>query len=289
MNDTANEVNIHHDVSSYAATLLHETSHTYPLFTSLSPNSLDAVSDRDFIAEFLFFASMLTVHVSQIAEDLILYSHKKFITLADAYSTGSSLMPQKKNPDAAELLRGKAGRFIGAMNSILIVLKSLPRAYNKDLQEDKSQLFELVAMLHSILRITTGMISTIKVHGDVMYAALDRDVNMLATDLADYLVRKGVPFRQTHHVAGAAVKLTEDLNKERNSTDKEITLRDLTVSQYKSLHPLFEADVLDNLSWEKSVEQRTADGGTAKVAVEKQIKQARTWLQNFLQSVTQKQ
>lgn len=241
-------------------------------FDSISENSIDGVSDRDFVAEFMFFVSLLSIHISQIAEDFILYSHKKYIILADAYSTGSSLMPQKKNPDAMELVRGKTGRFIGALTQILVLLKSLPRAYNKDLQEDKPALFDVVPQIIQCIRITGAVIHTVKLNKQIMYNALESDVGMLATDLADYLVRKGVPFRQTHHIAGEAVKLTEDNN---------CTLRDLTLAQYKSLHPLFEQDVIDNLQWEKSIENRTTDGGTARVAVMKQIKQVQQWLSKY--------
>lgn len=240
-------------------------------FNDITYNSIDAVSDRDYIVEFMFVISLLSTHISQISEDFILYSHNKFITLADAYSTGSSLMPQKKNPDSMELLRGKTGLFNGALIQLLTTLKGLPRAYNKDLQEDKETLFNIYKQITQCIRILNNVILTLTVNNDIMYNQLENNVNMLATDLADYLVRKGVPFRQTHHIAGQAVQLTEKHN---------CTLRQLTLQQYKSLHTLFENDIFDNLDWNQSVENRKAIGGTAKSAVQQQIDHIKQWLNN---------
>lgn len=236
-------------------------------FSHVTPNSLDGVCDRDFIAEFLFWASMLMVHLSQLSEDLIIYNTLKFVTMADAYSTGSSLMPQKKNPDALELLRGKTGTVIGRLNGFLVTLKGLPRSYNKDLQEDKTALFDVVDTIQDCLQIATGVLATMTPHGDKMRSFLVTE--MLATDLAEYLVRKGVPFRETHHVAGAAVRLAEDSKK---------SLNELTFEELSTLHPKFEKDVLDVWNFDVSVERKNVTGGTSKSAVEKQIADIKKWL-----------
>ena len=169
-------------------------------FTSCTLNSMDAVSDRDFIAEFMSWASLMLVHLSQLSEDVIILNMQQCITMSDAYSTGSSLMPQKKNPDALELLRGKAGRIIGHSTGFLCTLKGLPRAYNKDLQEDKEPLFDTVSTVKDCLLITLGVISTMAPVAEKLRARLVPE--MFATDIAEYLVRKGVPFRGTHHIAG---------------------------------------------------------------------------------------
>jgi len=239
-------------------------------FSSISGNSLDSVGDRDFVAEFLFFASLTMIHISQISEDLIIWSSRRFLSLSDAYSTGSSLMPQKKNPDALELLRGKSARVNSALISILILLKSLPRAYNKDLQEDKEPLFDALDTLHSSIQIMTGVISTLRVDEEMMKGGLVQE--MLATDLAEYLVRKGVPFRETHHIAGAAVKLAED---------RQIGLFSLTVDDLRSLHPAFTPDVTDIWNYEKSVESRNVSGGTSQSSQVEQIQKLRKWAENY--------
>lgn len=236
-------------------------------FRHVTPNSLDAVCDRDFIAEFLFWASMLMVHFSQLSEDLIIYNTLKFVTMADAYSTGSSLMPQKKNPDALELLRGKTGTVVGRLNGFIVTLKGLPRSYNKDLQEDKTALFDVVDTVQDCLQIATGVLATMTPNGDKMRDFLVTE--MLATDLAEYLVRKGVPFRETHHVAGAAVRLAEDTRKPLSA----LTLEDLL-----TLHPKFEADVADVWDFEASVERKNVTGATARSAVDKQIAEVKQWL-----------
>ncbi|MDE3091600.1 MAG: argininosuccinate lyase, partial [Chloroflexota bacterium] len=178
-------------------------------FARVSENSIDAVSDRDFIAEFLFSAALLGVHLSRLGEDLVLYSSAEFgfVTMDDAYATGSSLMPQKKNPDAMELARGKSARLIGNLTTLLALLKGLPSSYDKDLQEDKQPLFDAVDTLDALLPVVAGVIRTMRVNADAMRAALD--TSMLATDLADYLVRRGVPFREAHRKVGEAVKLAE--------------------------------------------------------------------------------
>ncbi len=239
-------------------------------FAGITPNSLDGVSDRDFIVEFLSWAALTMVHLSRLAEDLILYSSREFgfVTLADAYSTGSSLMPQKKNPDALELLRGKTGRVMGALNGLLVVLKGLPSTYNKDLQEDKEPLFDTVDTLQASLQIACGVLSTLEAHPERMEAALVPE--MLATDLAEYLVRRGVPFRETHHIAGAAVQLAEQ---------RGVPLSALTVADLQGLHPAFQEDVALVWDYGASVERRDVEGGTSRRAVQAQIQQLRQWLQ----------
>ena len=238
-------------------------------FAGVTANSLDGVSDRDFIAEFLFWATLTMLHLSRLAEDLIIYSSREFgfVTLADAYSTGSSLMPQKKNPDALELLRGKSGRIMGSMTGLMTTLKGLPSSYNKDLQEDKEPLFDTVDNLSGSLQIATGLISTLMTHPIAMRAALTSE--MLSTDLAEYLVRKGVPFRETHHIAGAAVRMAEV---------QGISLAELTVEELQKLHTAFDEDVASVWDFEESVERRDVDGGTSRRAVLAQIAQLRTWL-----------
>jgi argininosuccinate lyase len=239
-------------------------------FDGHTPNSMDGVSDRDFVAEFLFWAALTMVHLSRLAEDLILYSTQEFgyVTLADAYSTGSSLMPQKKNPDALELLRGKSGRVIGDMTGLLVTLKGLPSTYNKDIQEDKEPLFDAADTLSGALQIAAGVLSTLQTKPEAMRARLVSE--MLATDLAEYLVRRGVPFRETHHIAGAAVRLAET---------RGVNLAELGLDDLRTLHPAFEADVSRVWGFEESVERRDAAGGTSRRSVEAQIAQLRAWLE----------
>ncbi|CAG8474413.1 6957_t:CDS:2 [Paraglomus brasilianum] len=238
-------------------------------FSGVIQNSLYGVSDRDYIAELLFWASVAMVHVSRISEDLIIYSSGEFgfVTLADAYSTGSSLMPQKKNPDSLELLRGKSGRVFGQLSGFLMTYKGLPSTYNKDLQEDKEPLFDAVETLSGSLQITAGVLSTLTIHPQKMRQNLS--IDMLATDLAEYLVRKGVPFRETHHIAGAAVRLAE----ERNTSMSALSLFD-----FKQLHTAFEEDIAEIWDFEKSVENRSSLGGTSKQTVIEQIRILKAWL-----------
>jgi argininosuccinate lyase len=239
-------------------------------FTAYSQNSLDSVSDRDFTAEALFALTMLGVHLSRLAEDLILFSNPAFgyITLDDRYSTGSSLMPQKRNPDPMELARGKAGRLIGDFAGLLATLKSLPTGYNKDLQEDKAPLFDAVDTLALILPVITAVVDTLKLNAERMRAALHPD--MLATDLADYLVNKGMPFREAHHVAGQAVKL---------AAEQGSALSDLSPDVLRGLSGLFEADVASVFDFDASIARRRAPGGTAPDAVREQLEAARAWLE----------
>ncbi|MEM7532309.1 MAG: argininosuccinate lyase [Chloroflexota bacterium] len=238
-------------------------------FADITANSLDGVSDRDFIAEFQFWATLTMTHLSRLAEDLIIYSSREFsfVTIADAYSTGSSLMPQKKNADSLELLRGKSGRILGNMTGLLTTMKGLPSTFNKDLQEDKEPLFDTVYNLHNSLQIACGVISTLTVNVPHMRAALTDE--MLATDLAEYLVRKGVPFRETHHVAGAAVQMAEL---------QGVPLSELEVDDLLKLHDSFEDDVEEVWDFDRSVEQRDVAGGTSRRAIMAQVEQLRTWL-----------
>uniref|UniRef100_A0A671NF67 Argininosuccinate lyase-like n=1 Tax=Sinocyclocheilus anshuiensis TaxID=1608454 RepID=A0A671NF67_9TELE len=239
-------------------------------FDSISINSMDATGQRDFVAEFLFWASMCITHLSKMAEDLILYSTKEFsfITLTDAYSTGSSLMPQKKNADSLELIRSKAGRVFGRCAGFLMTLKGLPSTYNKDLQEDKEAMFDTYDTVHAVLQVTTGVISTLKVNQPAMEGALSPD--MLATDLAYHLVRKGMPFREAHSCAGKAVYIAES---------KNIHLSQITVEDLQTVSPLFDKDVSSVWDYNRSVEQYSAPGGTARSSITAQIEHFRTWLQ----------
>lgn len=238
-------------------------------FAAITGNSLDGVADRDFVAEFLFWATLTMIHLSRLAEDLILYSSAEFgfVSLADAYSTGSSLMPQKKNPDSMELLRGKSGRVLGDFVGLLATLKGLPSTYNKDLQEDKEPLFDSVDTLAGAIPIATGALSTLTPNPDRLLGALDPQ--MLATDLAEYLVRRGVPFRESHHISGAAVRLAEE---------RGCAMSQLTVDDLQTLDNRFGADVQAIWHFEQSVESRDVAGGTSQRAVTEQIAQLRDWV-----------
>jgi argininosuccinate lyase len=238
-------------------------------FEAISKNSLDAVSDRDFVAEVLFGLGLCGVHLSRLAEDVILYSNPAFgfVVLDDRYSTGSSLMPQKRNADPMELARGKAGRLIGNLTGFLATLKGLPSGYNKDLQEDKEALFDATDTLLALLPVITAVVRTLRFDPEKMRAALDPA--MLATDLADYLVRRGMPFREAHHVAGEAVRLAET---------RGVGLSALTLADLREISGLFEVDVAAVFDFEASVANRRAPGGTAPDAVREQIEQAQAIL-----------
>lgn len=241
-------------------------------FSAVTGNSMDAVGDRDYIVEFLFWASLLSTHLSRWAEDMILYSTKEFgfMSLSDAYSTGSSLMPQKKNADSLELIRGKSGRIFGRCAGMQMTLKGIPSTYNKDLQEDKEPLFDVCDTLRGLLQVATGTLLTLKIHKDKMLAALSPD--MLATDLAYYLVRKGVPFREAHSLSGEAVQAAET---------KGCLLNELTLNDLRQISPLFEEDVNEVWDYEHSVEQYSAEGGTAKSSVEGQIYKLQQWMDYY--------
>jgi argininosuccinate lyase len=238
-------------------------------FSTVAENSIDAVNDRDYVVEFLAWATLLQTHLSGLAEDLILWSSREFgfVQVHDAFTTGSSLMPQKRNPDSLELMRGKSGRMAGNLVSLLTTLKGLPSAYNKDLQEDKEALFDAIDTLSIELPVAAAVIRTLAVHKARMAAALDDA--MLATDLADYLVRKGVPFRQSHHLIGQAVLRAEQLR---------VTLQELDLVEYQSIHPGFDSDLYQVFDFQRSVTARAARGGTAPDAVRTQIAQARALL-----------
>ncbi|KAI0082746.1 argininosuccinate lyase [Panus rudis PR-1116 ss-1] len=242
-------------------------------FASIAENSLYGVGDRDFIVEFQMWASLAMTHISRMAEDLVVYSTAEFgfVTLSDAYSTGSSIMPQKKNPDSLELLRGKSGRVFGNMAGFVMTLKGLPSTYNKDLQEDKEPLFDTFDTVSASFKIAEGVIATMEVYADKMYQALTMDV--LATDLADYLVRKGIPFRETHHISGRAVALAES---------RKCQLNELSLEDYKKLSDKFDDDVMSVFDFEASVERRAAIGGTNRKMVERQVAVLRSTLDNLL-------
>ncbi len=231
-------------------------------FEGLLWNSMGAVADRDFVVETMQWGATLMQHMSRWAEDMIIYSTGEFgfIRLADAYSTGSSLMPQKKNPDSLELLRGKSGRVFGQMAGLMCTLKGLPSTYNKDLQESVEPLLDCIKTVGDSVQIATGVLSTLAIQPKKMREALTPD--MLATDLADYLVRKGVPFRETHHISGQVVALAE---KEGVAMDK------LSFKQLQGVDARFEEDIKDCFDFERSVEMRTAKGGTSKASVLEQI------------------
>ena len=235
-------------------------------FAAVSENSVDAVSDRDYVVEFLAWAALVQVHLSCLAEDLIVWASREFgfVQVDDAYSTGSSLMPQKKNPDSLELMRSKSGRVVGHLVGLLATLKGLPSAYDKDLQEDKEALFDVVDTLEMELPIAAGVIRTLEVNADRMVAALDDAI--LATDLADYLVRKGVPFRQSHHLVGRAIRRAEELG---------VPLKEISLAEYQAIHPAFDEDVYVVFDFRQSVEARDTEGGTAPSAVRAQIERAR--------------
>lgn len=241
-------------------------------FMEVSGNSLDAVSDRDFVAEFLFWASMLGTHLSRWAEDLILYSSKEFgfVALADAYSTGSSLMPQKKNADSLELIRGKAGRMFGHCSGFMMTLKGVPSTYNKDLQEDKEAMFDVYDTLLGVIKVATGVLSTLKIYGDKMRQALSPE--MLATDIAYYLVRKGIPFREAHGLSGMCVALAEK---------KQCPLSSLSLEDFKSVSEEFTDDILSIWNYEMSVDQYNVYGGTGKESVTTQIENLQSWLEQL--------
>jgi argininosuccinate lyase len=238
-------------------------------FSLISPNSIDAVSNRDAAAEFLFFAALLAVHLSKLSEGLILYSTSEFgfIQLADAYTTGSSLMPQKKNPDTLELTRGKSGTIIGRLTGLLSTLKGLPSTYDKDLQEDKQPVFETYDNLCMMLPVMAGVLETLQVNAQRMQANMNPTI--LATDLADYLVAEGVPFREAHALVGQAVRIAEEQN---------LDLSQLPLKAYQSISPMFKEEVYQVFSFETAVEKKNSAGGTSSEAVSLQINKAKQFI-----------
>lgn len=231
-------------------------------FGSVYGNSLDAVSDRDYLLQFLSFASICAMHLSRLSEEFIYWSTSEFqfIELDDGYSTGSSIMPQKKNPDMCELIRGKTGRVYGHLIGLLTVMKGLPLAYDKDMQEDKEGVFDALDTLYFALDIYAGMISTMTVNGDHTRQVLESDFSN-ATDMADYLAKKGLPFRQAHAVVGSAVHYCIEHHK---------ILLDLSMEEFRSMSPLFEEDIKEALSIENCVKNRESYGGTGPKSVERQ-------------------
>jgi len=236
-------------------------------FAGVTRNSLDSVSDRDFAIEFCAAASILMMHLSRFAEELILWSSAdfSFIELSDAFCTGSSIMPQKKNPDVPELVRGKTGRVYGHLMALLTLMKALPLAYNKDMQEDKEPLFDSIDTVKGSLKVFAAMISEMKVKADNMRIAAARGFST-ATDVADYCVRKGLPFRQAHEVVGKTVRYCVENGKD---------IPDLSLTEFQRFSDLIEADIYDYVTLEASVNSRKATGGTAPSAVASEIKNAR--------------
>jgi len=237
--------------------------------SGVTANSMDAVGDRDHAAEFLFCAAMVGTHVSRLAEDLILFSlpGNGFVKLDEAYTTGSSLMPQKRNPDALELARGKSGRLIGHLAGLLATLKGIPSTYDKDMQEDKEPLFDAAETLSLMLPVVTAVVRTLAPDGEAMRAGLD--VSLLATDLADHLVLHGIPFREAHGIVGGLVRLAEE---------RGVTLAQLSVADFKAASAAFGDDVLSVFDFERSVARRKLPGGTAPEAVRAQIAEAKARL-----------
>ena len=237
-------------------------------------NSLDGVSDRDFALEFLASASILMMHLSRLCEELVIWSSGEFqfISMDDGYSTGSSIMPQKKNPDVAELVRGKTGRVYGDLVALLTVMKGLPLAYNKDMQEDKEQVFDAVDTIQKCLLVVEPMLRTMQVHRDAMaYGAKGGFTN--ATDLADYMAKKGVPFREAHELVGRIVL---------KCSKKGIGLEDLSLSDYQELSPIFEEDLFKSIAIEYCVQARKIIGGPSPETVAEAIKCSRKALENLL-------
>ncbi|MGI8641957.1 MAG: argininosuccinate lyase [Pyrinomonadaceae bacterium] len=239
-------------------------------FDAIAENSLDAVSDRDFAVEFVHAASLIMTHLSRLAEDVILYATAEFgfFEFSDAVATGSSLMPQKKNPDSMELVRGKSGRVFGHLMGLLTMLKGLPTAYNKDMQEDKEAVFDTFDTARDCLQITGTVLRNLRVHEDkTRNAAIEGYLN--ATELADYLSKKGVPFREAHEVTGRIVL---------RAIKAGVELNDLELSEMQKFSPRIEVDVYDALSLEQTLKTKNATGGTAPEQVEKAVRKARLHL-----------
>ena len=242
-------------------------------FSQISQNSIDAVSDRDFVVEYEAAASLCMMHLSRLAEEIILWSSAEFdfIELDEAYATGSSIMPQKKNPDVAELVRGKTGRVYGELMALLVTMKGLPLSYNRDMQEDKEGLFDTIDTLLSTLEVFTGMVTTLKVKAENTGQAVKRGY-ILATDLADYLVRKGESFRTAHDIVARLVSYAMEQGK---------SFSDLSLSEYKDFSPLFGEDVY-LITIESSLAARDIIGGTAPKQVEQALDNAKKIIGNYL-------
>lgn len=236
-------------------------------FPGVTDNSIDTVSDRDFIIEFISTSATLMMHLSRISEEFVLWSTKEFdfVDLGDEFTTGSSIMPQKRNPDMAELIRGKTGRVYGNQVTILTIMKGLPFSYNRDMQEDKEPMFDTVDTVKACLEVLSEMLNSIKFKHDNMKKALNEGF-ITATDVADYLSRKGLPFRQSHEVAGNIVSYAEE---------KGLELMDLDISEFRKFSKLFEEDLYNFITLDGSIESRKSHGGTAKKNVVKMIKLAK--------------
>ncbi len=235
-------------------------------FSQISKNSMDAVSDRDFIIEFISNATTSMIHLSRLSEEFILWSSKEFnfIKISDAFTTGSSIMPQKKNPDVAELVRGKTGRVVGSLMNIITIIKGLPLTYNRDMQEDKIPVFDTVDILKSSLNIYIDMLQRIKIKKENMLNSAKKDF-LNATDFADYLTKKGVPFRDAHSITGQVVSY---------ATEKEKEINELTLDEFKNFSNLIEEDIFENLKLENIINRRTSFGGTSKKNVLDAIEKA---------------
>lgn len=267
------EVAQHADVSPLGNGALAGT--TYPFdrefvakelgFQMITQNSLDGVSDRDFVLDFIYALSVIMMHLSRLSEEIILWCSQefKFVELDDAFATGSSIMPQKKNPDVAELVRGKTGRAYGNLQTVLAMLKGIPLAYNKDMQEDKEALFDSVDTVKLALSATTPMIETLTANKTRMRKAASKGF-INATDCADYLTKKGIPFREAYGVIGSLVK---------QCIEEETTLEELSLETFQSHHKAFESDVFEAIQLETCVNKRNLEGGPAQEAVEKQLEQ----------------
>lgn len=234
-------------------------------FDAVTPNSIDAVSDRDFVAELLFCAALVGTHLSRLSEDLILYGTSEFgfVQFGDRFTSGSSMMPQKRNPDVLELARGSAARMLGDLTTLLATLKGLPSSYNKDLQDDKRVLFDAVDTLLLVLPAIAGALTECSFRSDRMRAALS--TTMMATDLADYLVRKGATFREAHGAVGQLI---------RSAEERKVELHSLPFAEFATAHQRFENDVFEALSAYRSVEHREVEGGTGPAAVRAQLEAA---------------
>lgn len=259
---------------------------TYPLdreltasllgFNGITANSLDGVSDRDYAIEFLAASSVLMMHLSRFCEEIILWSTGEFgfVELDDAYSTGSSIMPQKKNPDAAELIRGKVGRVYGNLMGLLTVMKGLPLAYNKDMQEDKEGVFDTVDTVKGCLSVFVPMLATLKFNKTAMYKAVKSGF-INATDVADYLAKKGVPFRTAHRIVGELVQ---------SCIQRGLPLDRLSLEDYKRVSPVFEEDIMDAIKPENCVKARSIPGGPAPQQVKKHIEKSREFLAGLFEN-----
>ncbi|HOV70372.1 MAG TPA: argininosuccinate lyase, partial [Clostridia bacterium] len=241
-------------------------------FADVYANSMDAVSDRDYVLEFLSFASILMMHLSRLSEEVCLWSSTEFafIELDDAFATGSSMMPQKKNPDAAELIRGKTGRVYGDLVTLLTVMKGLPLAYNKDMQEDKPAVFDAYDTANSSLKVFTGMLDTLTFNKEAMLNGAKKGFTD-ATDAADYLVKKGMPFRSAHECIGKLVLMAIEKNK---------SLDQLTLEEYREVSPVFDEDIYEAISLNTCVNKRSIPGGPAPEAVRDAIQKAKMWLKD---------